>query len=158
MSDRAYGCHRSPIGRRRSEDLWDCVLAKCGYTISDFRRRSRRAVYLKHPRRWSEYTRRHFEELWAGCKHLCPYYNDRDDERVVNYDGCIWNESEDGQVEDECEEIGWCRCGEDELNGSECECDTEGYDRDGEILESDDYDPSNSEDGGINIGPFCEAR
>ncbi|KAH8893999.1 hypothetical protein GQ53DRAFT_821120 [Thozetella sp. PMI_491] len=55
-------------------DLWDSVLAACGYEVASFR--------VNHPRRSkyttafsSCYTRDQFEIIWAGMEHLCPYYN-----------------------------------------------------------------------------------
>lgn len=52
-------------------DVWDNALVHCGYKISDFRRGyPRRAASSQH------YTRREFEGIWAGCEHLCPYYDD----------------------------------------------------------------------------------
>lgn len=58
------GCYR--------QDLWDSSLALCGYDIRNFRfgQRSRRANYSQY------YTRDHFEQLWWGREHLCPYWDD----------------------------------------------------------------------------------
>ena len=56
-------------------DVWDFCLAVTDYTLSEFRQgRPRKACYGRH------YTRRYFEELWAGNEHLCPYYYDAEDE------------------------------------------------------------------------------
>ncbi|WYZ42048.1 hypothetical protein EsH8_V_000943 [Colletotrichum jinshuiense] len=56
-----------------ARDIWDSVLVSCGYhaQVKDFAERVRRhAVYTDCYRRY------HFELLWAGNEHLCPYYND----------------------------------------------------------------------------------
>ncbi|KAI5468103.1 ankyrin repeat-containing domain protein [Mariannaea sp. PMI_226] len=54
-------------------DLWDAVVASCGYSVSQFR--------SKKLRRWGNYTdmynRDHFELLWVMAGTECPY---RDDE------------------------------------------------------------------------------
>jgi hypothetical protein len=52
-------------------DLWDAVLAQCGYSISELRE-----DYPRSPRYTEEYTRQHFEKLWEGKEELCPYFND----------------------------------------------------------------------------------
>ncbi len=59
-------------------DVWDAALASCGYSIVEFRRKHpRRARYTKF------YTRGVFESLWKGREHLCPYYNDDDNEDML---------------------------------------------------------------------------
>ena len=42
-------------------------------TLTNFGTRPRRAVYTK------DRTRAHFEQIWNGCEHLCPYYEDVED-------------------------------------------------------------------------------
>ncbi|KAH6989001.1 hypothetical protein BKA56DRAFT_652463 [Ilyonectria sp. MPI-CAGE-AT-0026] len=53
-------------------DLWDAVLQKCGFDISQFR--------PKCFRRYAEYTtfyhRPDFEALWEGRESECPYWDD----------------------------------------------------------------------------------
>ncbi|KAK3695846.1 hypothetical protein B0T22DRAFT_438783 [Podospora appendiculata] len=52
-------------------DLWDSVLATCGYDVKQFRAaHPRKAHYIEG------YKRGHFEHLWDGIEHLCPYYGD----------------------------------------------------------------------------------
>ena len=52
-------------------DLWDSFLQSCGYNIEEYRRdKCRKAKYTKR------YTRTHFEMLWEGKEHLCPYWDD----------------------------------------------------------------------------------
>ncbi|KAK4198561.1 hypothetical protein QBC40DRAFT_153195, partial [Triangularia verruculosa] len=54
-------------------DLWDLILADCGFDINDFR---------TDEWKWSPsfddyfYTREHFKALWKGKEHRCPYYNE----------------------------------------------------------------------------------
>lgn len=55
-------------------DAWDFALAVCGHDISTFRQgRCRKASYGER------YNRQHFEKLWEGHEHLCPYYYDEED-------------------------------------------------------------------------------
>ncbi|KAF6807991.1 ankyrin repeat protein [Colletotrichum sojae] len=58
-----------------AQDIWDSVLAHCGYQSEEeyARTHRRHAVYTK-----SCYTRAVFEELWEGMEHLCPYYKDEE--------------------------------------------------------------------------------
>ena len=81
VSDVAYqrGEGENLCVSRIREDFWDCVLANCGYDISDFRRHPRRAIYIKRSCYILSYTRSHFKKLWAGCEHRCPYYHHDDD-------------------------------------------------------------------------------
>jgi hypothetical protein len=52
-------------------DLWDAVLVASGVDIYPFRQDSpRRASYTQ------DYSREHFERLWEGKEHLCPYWDD----------------------------------------------------------------------------------
>ena len=56
-------------------DVWDFCLALTDHNVSEFRQGwPRKARYGRR------YTRRDFEELWAGNEHLCPYYYDAEDE------------------------------------------------------------------------------
>jgi hypothetical protein len=62
------GC-ADPLGFRG--DVWDAALATCGYDLVEFRK--------DHPRtpRYSQmYLRSHFEVIWGGIEHLCPYWDD----------------------------------------------------------------------------------
>jgi hypothetical protein len=72
VSDMAYSDHWSlypSIGYQG--DLWDAALATCGYDLFEFRKdRPRTPIYSQ------EYTRSHFEALWLGIEHLCPYWDD----------------------------------------------------------------------------------
>lgn len=52
-------------------DLWDSVLAACGYQVSEFRRH-----YPRTARYTRDYPRRIFEKLWEGRQHLCPYWDE----------------------------------------------------------------------------------
>ncbi|MBE3044004.1 ankyrin repeat domain-containing protein [Candidatus Bathyarchaeota archaeon] len=122
--DKLSSVHAPLHIQRLSEDVWDCVLANCGYDIDDFRTRPRRAVYTKH------YTRAHFEQLWEGCEHLCPYYEDEEDAVYLT------DSSED--LEDD-----------DKDGGSGCE-------HGNGDLEEDEDDWSDSEDGGVGLGPGNE--
>lgn len=59
-------------------DLCDAALDICSFQISDFRRQwPRRAAYT-----WL-YTRDHFEILWKGREHRCPYWNDEVWPRII---------------------------------------------------------------------------
>ncbi|KAK3323336.1 hypothetical protein B0T19DRAFT_201627 [Cercophora scortea] len=52
-------------------DIWDKVLATCGYQVSDFRQGyPRTARYAKH------YHRSKFVRMWQGQHHLCPYWDE----------------------------------------------------------------------------------
>jgi hypothetical protein len=52
-------------------DLWDSVLATCGYNVYDSRRdHPRTAIYT------NDYPREIFMKLWEGRQHLCPYWDD----------------------------------------------------------------------------------
>lgn len=68
-------------------DLWDSVLAECGYDIRAFRKGyARTAQYM------SEYSREGFESLWKGLESLCPYYNDKEGETwcpCVDKEACL---------------------------------------------------------------------
>ncbi|KAM0808709.1 hypothetical protein AB5N19_09052 [Seiridium cardinale] len=70
----AYGmsdsCFDEDLGGYHG-DLWDAVLATCGYNPLDFR--------TDHPRIanfTTIYTPEHFRQLWEGRGHLCPYWNE----------------------------------------------------------------------------------
>jgi hypothetical protein len=52
-------------------DLWDSVLARCGYSIT-----SMRHGFPRVPGYTRKYDRRFFEALWKGWEHCCPYYDD----------------------------------------------------------------------------------
>jgi hypothetical protein len=72
-------------------DVWDFALAMCGNNISEFRQRAR----APRKARYSQfYTRQDFEDLWAGNKHLCPYYDDEED-GVLDADAKACSEDED---------------------------------------------------------------
>ena len=52
-------------------DLWDSFLQSRGYDIEKYRGGNyRKAQYTE------DYTRAHFEMLWEGKEHLCPYWDD----------------------------------------------------------------------------------
>jgi hypothetical protein len=61
-------------------DVWDAALARCNFSVSDFRRncpwRQSYPFYGKHCYDSTEfvYRRGDFERLWEGMEHLCPYY------------------------------------------------------------------------------------
>ena len=64
--------HRHSGSFRR--DLWDSVLAICGYSVCGIR------GYFKRVASYSrEYTVEHFRRLWAGREGLCPYPEDLED-------------------------------------------------------------------------------
>ena len=52
-------------------DLWDGVLAACGYQVSSFRRQ-----YPRTERYTKDYPREIFKKLWEGREHLCPYWDE----------------------------------------------------------------------------------
>ncbi|KAK2606203.1 hypothetical protein QQS21_003374 [Conoideocrella luteorostrata] len=53
-------------------DLWDAVIQKYGCNLVKHRaHQPRRAIYTE------KYTRSHFEALWKGAEHLCPYWDDK---------------------------------------------------------------------------------
>ena len=59
----------------RLGDLWDHVLVRCGYDL--FARRTafpRRPSYSDSDS--EKYSRKEFEEIWAGWESYCPYYDD----------------------------------------------------------------------------------
>ena len=70
--DDAYDCDHEeyrPLGGYRG-DLWDAVLAQCGYE-SYIRRPEQRLCHYT-----VRYSREDFERLWKGREHLCPYFSD----------------------------------------------------------------------------------
>lgn len=125
-----YTTDEEPHHRAFREDVWDCVLANCGYDIYDFRPHGRGAVYAK------SYTRAHFEELWAGCEHLCPYYNDEED--------AVYLTDSSGDLENDDEDGGTDHCHEDEAMEEDSVAE--------EMGDDDASDWSDSEDGGVNLG------
>jgi len=94
-SNRCWDCQGSLGGYRG--DLFDAVVVACGYDLHQFRK--------DHPRKpcWTDrYQRVHFEQLWEGREHLCPYWND-----------AVWPASGSNanyDFERSCLEC--CRCGE----------------------------------------------
>jgi hypothetical protein len=74
VSDMAYGACGPDRYSSASGDLWDVVLADCGYDVAQFRK-----AHLPRKARYGGwYTRQVFEELWKGQEHLCPYYYDEE--------------------------------------------------------------------------------
>ncbi|KAM7196354.1 hypothetical protein V8F33_006263 [Rhypophila sp. PSN 637] len=68
-------------------DLWDVVLADCGFDVAWFRMKygiRRRAGYRRG------YTRQVFEDLWKGQEHLCPYYYDHEEAPATDEDFAEW--------------------------------------------------------------------
>ncbi|KAF4975089.1 hypothetical protein FZEAL_8090 [Fusarium zealandicum] len=58
-------------------DLWDAVLHRCGFNISEFRPGyQRRAEYYQGCAYYPRYTRQDFEILWSGRETECPYWDD----------------------------------------------------------------------------------
>lgn len=63
-------------------DLFDAALVRCGFDIREMRGRYPRTPQYAEPKfhawgaRKGGYAREDFEELWAGCEHLCPYFHD----------------------------------------------------------------------------------
>ncbi|KAK0736266.1 hypothetical protein B0T21DRAFT_177864 [Apiosordaria backusii] len=53
-------------------DLWDLVLADCGFNIADFRTEA----WPWRPSFTTSYTKEMFKALWEGQEHLCPYYDE----------------------------------------------------------------------------------
>jgi hypothetical protein len=99
-------------------DLWDLVLADCGYDVAQFRTAGhpRKARYYKH------YTRQDFEELWRGQEHLCPYYYDEEpatDDEDASESG---SDDEDNPKEEENDpsENDLEDCSSDEEDGGGC--------------------------------------
>ena len=135
VSDEAYGVYTRNITLRSRirENIWDCVLTICGYDISDFRRRPRRAIYSP------AYSRMDFEELWAGYEHLCPYYDDEDDAIYLSDIGETDYESDDDD--------GNC------CSGSAEEDVVDSGDENGNMERAEDDDWSDSEDGGVSLDP-----
>ena len=133
VSDVAYGVdtRKLTFRSRIREDVWDCVLTICGYDISDFRRRPRQAIYSP------TYSRMDFEELWAGYEHLCPYYDDKDNEIYL---------SDIGDTDDDYDDEDCCR-------GSSEEAVVDSGDENGEMGWAEDEDWSDSEDGGVGLDP-----
>lgn len=75
VSDLAYrkSCVEAPgLGSYRG-DLWDSVLAACGYDIREFRSAGR---YVRRGSYTDWYTRQDFERLWEGREDRCPYWDD----------------------------------------------------------------------------------
>lgn len=109
--------------RRIREHVWECALANCGYGIYDFRPHARCATYS------TLFTREHFEELWSGCEHLCPYYDDDEDALyLTDSSEDVWHDYEHVKRENDH--------GDDAM----------------ERYDSED-DGNDSEDGGVNLGP-----
>lgn len=69
-------------------DVWDMVLADCGYDVGRFRTEE----WSWEPSFRIAYTTDVFRDLWRGQEHLCPYYDE-----AINYEGS--SESEDSSVE-----------------------------------------------------------
>ena len=82
-------------------DLWDCALAITGHNVSDYRR-----GWPREARYGEYYTRRDFEELWAGREHLCPYYHDVEDHGFTDMDAEPGTEEEEGWVTTDSEDEG----------------------------------------------------
>jgi len=75
-------------------EIWDCVLATCGYNVSEFRR--------GHPWRYesgSNLPRSIFKKIWKGIEHLCPYYNDEAVASEADRD-----ENNDAEDDEDCDE------------------------------------------------------
>jgi ankyrin repeat protein len=53
-------------------DLWDAVLAGAGHDVVKFRR-----GWPRQEKFTAQYTLSHFQELWEGQEHLCPYFHSR---------------------------------------------------------------------------------
>lgn len=66
VSERAY----TRRGNSASGDVWDRALVEEGYRVCEFRRGwPREANFTDY------YLKEHFERLWDGIEHLCPYYD-----------------------------------------------------------------------------------
>ena len=86
-------------------DLWDAVLAICGYNVleirGDFRRVGRYARQRKYGGRHS-YTKQDFRSLWNGWEEKCPYPEDLEG-TATGADGCDSEHGgpdEDGDLDD----------------------------------------------------------
>ncbi|KAF3768153.1 hypothetical protein M406DRAFT_70247 [Cryphonectria parasitica EP155] len=77
-SKKSFGISENNDAGSYRGDLWDSVLATCGYQVSDFRR--------QHPRvaRYTvNYPRSMFLKLWEGQQDLCPYWEE--DEAIYGH-------------------------------------------------------------------------
>ncbi|KAK4209553.1 hypothetical protein QBC37DRAFT_430201 [Rhypophila decipiens] len=82
VSEEAY--YNNDEGTSAPGDLWDVVLADCGFDVAWFRMKYgiRRYGY--------GYTRQMFEDLWKGQEHLCPYYYDDEEAPDTDEDSAEW--------------------------------------------------------------------
>ncbi|CAO2648891.1 Nn.00g098400.m01.CDS01 [Neocucurbitaria sp. VM-36] len=103
--DYAYECDHEgcrPTGSYRG-DLWDAALARCGYE-----------KYIRSPQTrlchvTTKYTKEHFEGLWEGIEHECPYLSDPPvlcpQHDVITGDFKEWSDSDSaGDEEDETDQ------------------------------------------------------
>lgn len=96
-------------------DVWDVVLADCGFDVASFREDwPRRARYN------DVYTREVFEGLWKGREHLCPYYYDEEQLSTDEESGSEESDSEEYDTEeDDSEESGSEESGSEDSGGEE---------------------------------------
>lgn len=101
VADLVYHSLEDSRGRARpngaTSDIFDVSLARCGLDIESFRRKSGKARTAHYSR---GYRRRHFEKLWAGYEHLCPYWDDEPwPADLASLDAGSCEELEDGASE-----------------------------------------------------------
>ncbi|KAK4184267.1 hypothetical protein QBC35DRAFT_441782 [Podospora australis] len=101
-SETAYAPYQGTVDRRFGPgqgvrgDIWDLVLADCGFDIPDFRTEE----WQWKPSFNCVYTKEVFKALWQGREHLCPYYKE-----AMSYDSevdehNIWEQDEDCEFPD----------------------------------------------------------
>ncbi|KAI5468095.1 hypothetical protein BGZ63DRAFT_372941 [Mariannaea sp. PMI_226] len=85
-------------------DIWDAVLAACGYQVSDFRQRHPRTAQYT-----CTYPRSLFKIIWKEYEDLCPYWDEdeatyRSDSKghPCHSDMCHWSEyvEDEGELDD----------------------------------------------------------
>lgn len=155
VSDVAYTteCTDTTLLTKFREELWDCVLANCGYDLAEFRRCRGRRFY-NHP---LEFMKGCVVNVWAGCDHLRPdydnktspiYFSDCDDacdDRALRFlegrnCGCMDSHDVSDEGDSAMEEV-------DQSDWSDRE--EVGDEGDSAMEDADDSDWSDSEDGGV---------
>lgn len=144
VTDIAYECDHNPwwsYGGFRG-DLWDAALSQCNYGKFIRRPEDRSRHYTQR------YTRQHFERLWKGREHLCPYFYD--DPRSCPLEEKLRenkNETHEPCPKkiEESEESEGSQAWEDELSGSKMSDEDHPIDSD-----QDQYDSEDA--GGILLG------
>ncbi|KAM7211640.1 hypothetical protein V8F06_012993 [Rhypophila decipiens] len=132
VSDVAYNPEYTSGVNSLAGDLWDAALAGSGFCVAQFRQgRARRAHYGFHRRAGIRYTRLEFEKLWLGREQLCPYYYD-EEPQVIEVDSDT-ERAADSDYSDPLDLGTWVAEEESDLDKG---------------ADSEDYDSSDSEDGG----------